>query len=65
MLREGRGAGGAMKYQWEELSALGKWCVVQANEPPIVSKGRIKTPEGQGPKVRNVRPLEPSEEKTE
>lgn len=54
-----------MKYQWEELSTLGKWCVVQANEPPVVSKGRIKTPEGQGPKVRNIRLLEPSEERTE
>lgn len=44
-----------MKYQWEELSPLGKWHVVRGDEPPRVVNGCIKTAEGQGPKVKDVR----------
>ncbi len=50
-----------MTYQWEELSFLGKWKKVRGNEPPRVVNGRIKTAEGQGPKVRNVVRLEDTE----
>ena len=54
-----------MKYQWEQLSPLGKWCVVKSDEPPIIKNGRLRRAEGQGPKVRDVTLLEPSEETTE
>jgi len=54
-----------MKYQWEELGYLGKWYVVQSNQPPILRGDRIKTAEGQGPRVRNVRLLEHPEVMTE
>ena len=54
-----------MKYQWEELSHLGRWKTVQGDKPPILRGDRIKTAEGQGPRVRNVRLLEPSEAKPE
>jgi hypothetical protein len=43
-----------MKYQWEQLSPLGKWCVVKSDEPPVIKNGRLRRAEGQGPKVRGV-----------
>ena len=52
-------------WQWEEMSLLGKWSKVTAADPPMVKNGRIKTAEGQGARVRNVRLLEQTEETTE
>lgn len=46
-----------MTYEWEELSFLGKWKKVRGAEPPRIVNGRIKTAEGQGPKVRNARAI--------
>lgn len=43
-----------MTYQWEQMSPLGNWHVVKAPEPPVVKNGRIKTAEGQGPRIRNI-----------
>jgi hypothetical protein len=51
-------------YEWEEMSMLGKWSKVTGPEPPVTHKGRLKTAEGQGARVRGVRkidaPKEPS-----
>lgn len=43
-----------MKYSYEQMNPLGRWCKVVTENPPIIANGRIKTAEGQGPKVRNV-----------
>lgn len=47
-----------MPYTYEQMSPLGKWITVKTAEAPIVVNGRIKTAEGQGPKVRNVRSVD-------
>lgn len=44
------------------MSLLGKWSKVTAADPPMVKNGRIKTAEGQGARVRNVKPLKQTEE---
>ena len=44
-----------MTYTYEQMSPLGKWITVTADEPPMVVNGRIKKAEGQGPRVRGVR----------
>lgn len=46
-----------MKWQWEQMSATGRWCVVKSDERPVVRDGRIRKPEGQGPRIRNLKPL--------
>lgn len=43
-----------MKYTYEQMNPLGRWCKVTTENPPIIANGRIKTAEGQGPRVRNV-----------
>ena len=50
-----------MKWQWEQMSATGRWCVVKSDERPDIRNGRLKKPEGQGPRVRNLKPLEQTE----
>jgi hypothetical protein len=52
-------------WQWEEMSLLGKWSKVTAADPPMVKNGRIKTAEGQGARVRGVKPLVQTEETPE
>ena len=43
-----------MRYRYEQLGYLGKWHVIETDEPPIVVNGRLKMAEGQGPRVRTV-----------
>jgi hypothetical protein len=50
-----------MPYTYEQMSPLGKWITVKTAEAPIIVNGRIKTAEGQGPRVRNVRFVEENE----
>lgn len=52
-----------MTYTYEQMSPLGKWITVTADEPPIIVNGRVKKAEGQGPRVRNVRQLSESDDK--
>ena len=47
-----------MPYTYEQMSPLGKWITVKTAEAPIIVNGRIKTAEGQGPRVRNLKPTE-------
>lgn len=47
------------------MSLLGVWSRVTAPEPPMVKNGRIKTAEGQGARVRGVKPLAQTEETPE
>jgi len=54
-----------MPYTYEQMSPLGKWITVKTAEAPVVVNGRVKTAEGQGPRVRNVRPSEKKEEQTD
>jgi len=43
-----------MPYTYEQMSPLGKWITVKTAEAPIIVNGRIKTAEGQGPRVRGI-----------
>jgi hypothetical protein len=47
-----------MNWRYEQLGFLGKWSIIETDEPPIVVNGRLKMAEGQGPKVRNVSKVE-------
>ena len=52
-------------WVWEQMSVLGTWSKVKSPDPPMVKNGRIRTAEGQGPRVRNVTLLERTEGTTE
>lgn len=47
-------------YQWQQMTPFGTWTTVTAPEPPDVRDGRIRRAEGQGPRVKDVRPVTPT-----
>jgi len=50
-----------MPYTYEQMTPFGTWMTVTADEAPDVRNGRIKTAEGQGPRVRNISHYEDTE----
>ena len=54
-----------MMWIWEEGTIFGGWTTVTGIREPEVRNGRLLRPEGQGPRIRNVRPAVQTEESSE